>query len=179
MADARFMIYAFVALALSVVDFHFAVKAFRKQDKVGKALGWSASFAGLITLTYLASVCTRNAAMISLFSSLSFIGIDCLLVSLTYYVFLTVDIYGGEESRNTNTILMLLSVVDSMVMVVNIFTGVAVAFIPLEPYGVTYQMHTPYIVHLVFTYTMVVIILSILIFKIAQTPRQYRNRRFA
>ena len=176
MKDFRFIIYTVIALLLSAVDFQYAFKAFQKPDKVSRSLGWSASIAGLVTLAYLVSVWTRNPVLVSVFSSLTFIGIDCLLVSLIYYVFLTVGVYGHPVSRNTNMILRLLSVIDAGVMMANIFTGVAVTFGLLDPYGVTYQMKTPYIVHLVFTYTMVVMILIILIYKTAQTPRQYRNQ---
>ena len=34
--------YNVIALFLSAIDFYFAIMAFRKVEKVGKALGWSA-----------------------------------------------------------------------------------------------------------------------------------------
>ena len=176
MADAPLRMYTVIALVLSAVDINFAVKAFRKPDKVGKSMGWSASFAALITLAYLASTRTRDPALVSVCSTLEFIGIDFLLVCLTYYAFLATGIYDRAVSRNTNIILRLLATADSIVMCLNVFTGAAVTYDLLEPYGVAYQMKTPYIVHLVFAYTMVVIILSVLIFKSVQTPRQYRNQ---
>ena len=168
MADAPLRMYTVIALVLSAVDINFAVKAFRKPDKVGKSMGWSASFAALITLAYLASTRTRDPALVSVCSTLEFIGIDFLLVCLTYYAFLATGIYDRAVSRNTNIILRLLATADSIVMCLNVFTGAAVTYDLLEPYGVAYQMKTPYIVHLVFAYTMVVIILSVLIFKSAR-----------
>ena len=174
--DTRFAIYVIVALILSAVDLYFAFKARTKPDKLGRALGWSAVFAAVITLAYLISVCTRNEGIISTFSSLTFIGIDCLLVSLAYFAYLVTGIAKTRLSRTVNTALRLLAGADILVLAANVFNGAAVGFALLEPYGVGYQMKTPYVIHLVFDYAMVAIILAVLIYKSVHTPRQYRNQ---
>ena len=99
MTDFYFPIYTVIALILSAVDFHFAIKAFRKPDKVGRALGWSATFAGIITLAYLGSVHTRDLLLVSVCSNLTFISIEGMLVSLAYYAFLVTGISGKRSSR--------------------------------------------------------------------------------
>ena len=86
MAQNHMTVYTIVAVFLSAIDFYFAVKAFRKPDKIGKAMGWSAFFAGTITLAYLLSVSTTSPKQISVASSLTFAGIDWMLASLLYFV---------------------------------------------------------------------------------------------
>ena len=74
MANGYMVSYTLVAIILSAIDFCFAAKTFRKDEKVGKALGWSAFFAGVITLAYLLSVNAASGKLISTVekSSLSF-----------------------------------------------------------------------------------------------------------
>ena len=176
MTEFSFQIYTIIALLLSLVDFQFAMKAFRKREKVGRALGWSASFAGIITLAYLGSVHTTNGMLVSLCSNLSFISIDCMLVSLAYYAFLVTGLYGMRGSRAVNNTIRTFASLDILVMLVNIFTGLAVTFELESPVGIRYQMKTPYVIHLVFTYFIVVVTLIVLVYKSIKTPRKYRNQ---
>lgn len=169
-------IYTIIALILSIVDFCFARKAFVKPDKVGRALGWSAAFAGIITLTYLGSVHTKNATLVSVFSNLTFISVDCMLVSLAYYAFLVTGVNGIRGSRTVNDTIRTFAAADILSLLANIFTGAAVTFEIQSPFGVSYQMKALYIAHLVFTYFIVVITLIVLIYKSARTPRKYRNQ---
>ena len=176
MAVSFLQVYTIIALLLSVVDFHFAVKAFGKKEKVGRALGWCAMFAGVITLAYLGSVHAKDALLISICSNLSFISIDCMLVSLAYYAFLVTGVYGMHGSMVLNNIIRLFSALDILMLIINIFTGMAVTFEVLTPFGISYHMKTPYIIHLVFAYFIVVIALISLIHKSVLTPRKYRNQ---
>ena len=176
MTEFYFLIYTLIALLLSMVDFQFAVKAFRRQGKVGRALGWSAMSAGVITLAYLGSVHTTNPLLVSVCSNLTFISIDCMLVSLAYYAFLVTGLYRMKGSRIVNNTIRLLAAADMLVLLVNIFTGSAVTFERLDPVGVSYQMKTPYVIHLVFTYFIVVVTLIALIHKSVKTPHKYRNQ---
>lgn len=176
MTDLFFQGYTIIALALSLVDFYFSAKAFRKGDKVGRAMGWSALFAGIITLAYLGSVHTKDETLVSLCSSLTFIGIDCMLVSLANYAFLVTGLNRIRGSKAVNDIIRAFASLDILVLLVNIFTGVAVTFELQSPVGVNYQMKTPYVIHLVFSYFIIVVTLIVLIHKSVKTPRKYRNQ---
>ena len=176
MTEFFFLGYTIIALILSIVDFHFAVKAFRKTGKVGRAIAWSAAFACVITLAYLGSVHTANPALVSLCSNLTFISIDCMLVSLAYYAFLVTGLNSVRGSRAVNNIIRTFASMDILMLLVNIFTGVATTFERLDPVGIAYRMKTPYIIHLVFAYFIVVITLIVLIHKSLHTPRQYRSQ---
>ena len=176
MTDIYFRGYTIIALLLSLVDFYFAVKAFRRGDKVGRVVSWSAAFAGIITLAYLGSVHTANAALVSLCSNFTFISIDCMLVSLAYYAFLVTGINRLRGCVTVNNLIRIFASLDILMLIANLFTGVAVTFALQSPVGVSYQMKTPYIVHLVFNYFLVVVTLIVLIHKSAHTPRKYRNQ---
>ena len=140
MTEFFFLGYTIIALILSIVDFHFAVKAFRKTGKVGRAIAWSAAFACVITLAYLGSVHTANPALVSLCSNLTFISIDCMLVSLAYYAFLVTGLNSIRGSRAVNNIIRTFASMDILMLLVNIFTGVATTFERLDPVGIAYRM---------------------------------------
>ena len=176
MAEHYLIIYTIISFLLCGVDFYFAVKAFRKPNKIGRALGFSATSAGIITLAYVLSVNTSSDALVSVMSSVTFAGIDCLLVSLAYFAFLLPGLHRRRGSRAANTVLRTLASVDIIVMLVNIFTGIAVTYVRLNPVGIGYQMKTPYIIHLAYSYFMILVTLAVLINKCVHTPRQYRNQ---
>lgn len=174
MAHTYLKLYTVIAIVLSAIDFYFAIRAFRKPDKVGKALGWSAFFAGVITLAYLLSVNTTDPLIVSVASSLTFAGIDCMLASLLYFVFLVTRFY-NDGARFTMNAVRLLALLDALNMFVNINTRHAVDYVMLDPVGVAYRMKPLYVVHLIFTYCIVAAVLGLLIYKCVRTPRQYRN----
>ncbi len=177
MAQTYLLYYTLVSVALSMVDFHFAIKAFRKPEKVGRALGWSALFAGIITLAYLLSVNTKQPVLVSVASSLTFVGIDCMLVSVVYFCMLTTGIYGRRRGNELlNNAIRAFACFDIVVLLANIFTGSAVTFELVDPVGIRYRMNFLYVLHLVFTYVMVAISLAVLVIKSLSTPRQYRRQ---
>ena len=176
MAQTYMLSYTVLSIILAVTDYYFAVMAFKKDEKVGKALGWSAFFAGTITLAYLLSVNTTDTRLISVASSLTFVGIDWMLASLLYFVFLNTRLYRGRAARFAMNGVRLLALLDSLDLIANIATGHAVTYQPLDPVGISYRMKPPYIAHLIFTYGIVAGVLGLLIYKCAKTPRQYRNQ---
>ena len=176
MANSYMVSYTLAAIVLSAIDFYFAAKTFRKDEKVGKALGWSAFFAGVITLAYLLSVNTETPWLISVASSLTFVGIDCMLTSLLYFVYLATRLYNTRGARFFMNATRLLALLDSVNLIANIRTGHVVGYAPQDPVGVSYLMKPLYVVHLMFSYFLVAAVLALLIYKCVKTPRQYRNQ---
>lgn len=176
MAQTYMASYTFVAIVLAVIDFVFAVRTFKKDEKVGKAIGWSAFFAGVITLSYLLSVNSDAPRLISVSSSMTFAGIDCMLTSLLYFVYLSTRMYNNGRVRLFMNAMRLLALLDCVGLIANIYTGHAVDYARLEPVGVDYLMKPHYVIHLVFCYFLVLAVLVLLIRKCAQTPSQYRNQ---
>ena len=176
MASAFFKLYTLICILFAAFDFYYSYKAFRKPQRVGRAMGWTALFAGCITLAYLGSVSTHIPLVISICSSLYFISIDCMLVSLLRYAWLATRLHESHHNNAVMLVFRLLCLADILVLLINIPTGVAVGYIPLNPVGIAYDMKLPYFAHLALTYAMVATIAGILIYKSANTPKQYRGQ---
>ena len=170
--QTSFIIYSVIALGFSVFDFVMAFFSLKKPEKIGKALGLAAAFAGITTLSYLVSLTVKSPLMVSVASSVYFASIDWLLVSMAWFTLLITGLGSKWAVRITYTVATL----DTLVFVANIFTGCSVEYIPLDPLGIEYRMKLPYILHLIFTYLMVAGILYVLIYKCAHTPRQYMDQ---
>lgn len=166
-------VYTIVVGLFTLIDLSFVLLAFGKKERIGDALGFVAAFAGVIKLSYLCSISVRSQLLTSIMSSLCFIGIDWLLVFLVYFALLAT---GMQRSRRLFRIICGYALFDSLVLLVNIFTGVAVGYQPLVPVGIHYQMKPLYIAHLVFTYLLVGVILWILVAKCVRTPGEYRSQ---
>ena len=168
--------YTIVALFLAAIDIYFSVRAFRKPDRIGKALGLCALFAGEITLAYVLSVNTQDALWMSVTSSLCFAGIDWMLAALMFYACLATDTYRTKTVRTIMWTVRWLALIDTLVLLANIFAPIAVTFEALQPNGIAYHMKPLYVAHLVFTYLIILFTLAVLVNKSRRTPRQYRDQ---
>ena len=172
--------YTVLAVMLTVVDFNYCYQAYRKTEPAARYLCLSALFAGVITFSYLISIRTRNPFYMSVSSSVYFACIDWMLVSLVHFVyqFTKTDLAAG--ARVIRPIIRGYAAFDTLVMVINVFRPIAVEYVasgdPMTPY--VYRMHPLYILHLIFTYSLVIITLYILMRKAFTTPRQYRSQYF-
>lgn len=181
MSSAYMTTFTVLAVLLTVVDFNYCRQAYLKTGKIAQYLGLSSFAAGAVTAAYLVSLLAPSYAAMSVASSVYFAAIDWMLVSLVHYAYHFAQMPLNRGAKAIRRVICGYAVFDSAVMVVNIFSEIAVSFVrpqgdPLSPY--VYQMKPLYILHLVFTYTLVVFVLYILIKKSANTPRQYRNQYF-
>lgn len=169
-------IYTVVALCLTAFDFFIAVRAFRRPERIAKALGLCALFAGEITLAYVLSVNTDNPLWMSVASSLCFAGIDWMLAVLMFFALLVTKLYTRRVTRVVMWSVRGLALVDTLVLLSNIFTRAVVTYEALDPVGITYHMKPLYVAHLVFTYAIIAMTLGVLIYKSARTPLEYRDQ---
>lgn len=181
MSSAYMTTFTVLAVLLTVVDFNFCRQAYLKTGKIAQYLGLSSFAAGAVTAAYLVSLLAPSYAAMSVASSVYFAAIDWMLVSLVHYAYHFTQMPLNRGAKAIRRVICGYAVFDSAVMFMNIFGEIAVSFVrpqgdPLSPY--VYQMKPLYILHLVFTYTLVVFVLYILIKKSANTPRQYRNQYF-
>ena len=171
-----FQMFIFIAIVFGVVDCYYAWKSFKRQDRLGRALGWTALFAGFITAAYLVSVSTSDQRLMAAFSGLYFSSVDCMLVSLILYVSLITRLDGRDWHWRALTAFRMLCVADILVMLINIPTGIAVQYAPADPIGVSYIMKPLYYVHLILCYAMIAFAAGTLIYKALHTSRQYRSQ---
>lgn len=176
MQQTYLMIYTVVALCLAIFDFSIAIRAFRKPERIAKALGLCAVFAGEITLAYVLSVNTTNALWVSVASSFCFAGIDWMLAVLMFFALLMTKLYTRRVTRTVMWTVRALALADTLALISNIATHAVVTYERLDPVGITYHMKPLYVAHLVFTYLIIAATLAVLIYKSSRTPPEYRDQ---
>lgn len=177
--DLLFMTgYTLISILLSAADIYIAGKAFQRKQRMGNALGMVGVFAASTTLFYLCSVNAGRSAFMSFASSAYFISIDWMLAALIYFVYMFME---AQKTRTGKIVLIaipVLACLDSIVLMVNVPTEIAVSYVPLHPFGIDYVMKPLYLMHLGFTYAMTALVLLALIGKCLRTPHLYRDQYY-
>ena len=178
MGSALLTSYLIIAMGLAIFDFYYGCKAFHKPEAIGKYLGYSAIAAGIVTVSYVISIWSDNYIQVSVASSIYFAGIDWMLVSLVHFVYHITDSQFLKSSSTVRRFIRGFALFDTIVLIINIFSEISVHYVKRDTQIAvySYDMKPLYIMHLVFTYTLVLIILGILGRKAVKTPRQYRNQ---
>ena len=168
-----FSIFCFL---LGVVDFVIVGKAFRQQNETGRWLGFAAAAAEIVTFSYLCSIITTNYRSVSISSSIYFSGIDWMLFFLLQFVCSFVGIRKGPKIRMALLAFAGYAVFDTGIMAVNPFMEIAVHYTPGYPVGAPflYEIKPLYLLHLLFTYTLIAAALLILAYKSMKMPKQFR-----
>ena len=178
MSNLYLFCYTLIAILLSALDLFIAFRAFRKKEKIGRYLGYSALFSGAITLSYLIGIRASGYRVMSFFTSVYFAGIDCMLVSLMHFVVFYTEMQSSRQVMLARNGIRIWAAFDVLVMLFNFVEEIAVEYVPQEgmivAYG--YSMKPLYILHLVFTYVTVVMIVALLFYKRAKTPRRYSGQ---
>ncbi len=170
--------FSAVSVLVLVIDFQFAYLSFHKAEETGKYLGLAAFAAGIVTSSYVISIRTSSYMLRSITSSIYFICIDWMLISLVCFTYLFTERHRTKESRCMKKVIAAAATFDSVVLFINIFNEIAVSYVPIDSVIVsfTYGMKPLYILHLVFTYLLIAFTIYILGVKISKTPRQYQNQ---
>ncbi len=170
--------FAVVAVLVAIFDIYYGYRAFQKKEEFGKYLGLSAVAAGIVTIAYLCSILANSYVNVSIASTIYFVGIDWMLVSLTHFTYRFTDTHLEKSGSHIRRIIRGVAIFDTLVLFVNIFWEISVHYAPaassLAPYQ--YEMKPLYIMHLAFTYTLVGLTLFVLFNKGRKTPSQYRNQ---
>ena len=172
-------LYTVLSVVLILTDFNFCFLAIKKSDDRAKYLWLTAFAAGVVTLSYLVSVLSTSYLLMSVSTSIYFLCIDWMLISMIFFVYHFTRMHREREARIIKHVLGVLGTLDTLVMIINIFSEIAIGYVKhdpgaLSPYG--YQIKPLYIGHLVFTYLMVVFIVFLLVRKMFLTPRQYQKQ---
>ena len=165
MNSAYMTVFTVLAVLLTVVDFNYCRQAYLKTGKIAQYLGLSSFAAGAVTASYLVSLLAGSYTVMSVASSIYFASIDWMLVSLVLYAYHFTQMHLNWGAKLIRRAICGYALFDSAVMFVNIFNEITVSFArpaenPLAPY--VYQMKPLYVMHLVFTYILVVFVLYIL-----------------
>ncbi len=173
-----FIEYIIASLVFAALDVLLAVMSFRKRGVLGKALGATCVGCALVDLSYLVSVCVENAFLYSCMSSLYFVSVDLMLMSLVIFV---LNFCKFKITKMGNIHFAVASIyvgIEIVLFAVNPFKDFVISYIPraTEFAKYSYDMHIPYYAHLVFCYMLVATVVFFLVLRLIQVPWEYKRQ---
>ena len=170
--------YIRISVIIALMDVFLAIKSFQKEGTTGRPLGFACLGAAVVDISYLISILSGEYLRMSIMSSIYFVTIDIMLLCLLVF---TVYFTRGRFTRSGKFLLgmaTLYAAFEVLVFAINPFCEIAVHYIPRNTViaRYSYQMEPLYVMHLLFTYTLVVVVVYLLLRKMLRIPRQYRNQ---
>ena len=157
------------------MDLYLGVLSIRKNRTTGRYLGLACIGAAIVDLSYLISILSDSYLCMSVMSSI-YIDIDFMLLNLVAFtVYFTKGSF-VNWGKKAMRLAVFYAVFEVIVFSVNPFCEIAVHYVKrntqIAQYA--YQMLPLYWMHLIFSYTMVAVVLLLLLKKMKRTPREYR-----
>lgn len=171
------VVYSIISILFAVADLFLAGYSLKKTGKTGRYLGFACIGAAVVDISYLVSILNDSYFLVSLMSSIYFVSIDWMLVSLLIFAgYFTRHVMSGPD-RIALRVILACAAVDSLILMVNPFHEIAIGYefrgTVLASYG--YRMMLLYDLHLVFTYILILLILILLMLKAIHVPSDYRR----
>ena len=169
-------IYAKISILIALADVVLAVMARRKNRTTGQFLSYACLGAAVVDISYLVSILNDDYMCVSVMSSVYFVNIDLMLLSLLVF---TVCFTRGEFTRKGRIVFgaaLLYTAFEMVVFAINPFCEIAVHYVRHDTLitKYSYEMKTLYWMHLLFTYSLVAAVLVLMIRKMCRIPREYR-----
>ena len=170
--------YIEISVLIAVADGILAIKSILKNRTTGRYLGFACAGAAVVDISYLISILNNDYRCVSVMSSIYFVNIDVMLICLLIF---TVYFTKGEFTKSGKTAIafsIFYAIFEAVVFAINPFYEIAVHYVRRDTYiaKYSYQMKPLYWMHLVFTYSLVAVILILLIRKLRRIPREYRSQ---
>ena len=168
--------YTMISILIAVVDGFLAIKSFQKNKTTGRFLGYACAGAAVVDISYLVSILNDDYLCMSVMSSVYFVTIDVMLLCLLVF---TVYFTKGKFTRTGKTLIrlsVLYTIFEIVVFAINPFYEIAIHYVQRNTLiaKYSYQMRPLYVMHLLFTYTLVVVVVVLLIRKMCSIPKEYR-----
>ena len=168
--------YIMISILIALVDAVLAIKSFQKNKTTGRFLGHACTGAAVVDISYLVSILNDDYLCMSVMSSIYFVTIDVMLLCLLVF---TVYFTKGKFTKAGNTFLglsVLYTAFEIVVFSINPFYEIAIHYVPRNTLiaKYSYQMRPLYVIHLLFTYTLVIVVVVLLIRKMCSIPKEYR-----
>ena len=168
--------YIMIFILIALVDAVLAIKSFQKNKTTGRFLGHACTGAAVVDISYLVSILNDDYLCMSVMSSIYFVTIDVMLLCLLVF---TVYFTKGKFTKAGNTFLglsVLYTAFEIVVFAINPFYEIAIHYVPRNTLiaKYSYQMRPLYVIHLLFTYTLVIVVVVLLIRKMCSIPKEYR-----
>ena len=168
--------YIKISILIALVDAVLAIKSFQKNRTTGRFLGFACAGAAVVDISYLISILNDEYLCMSIMSSIYFVTIDVMLLSLLVF---TVYFTKGKFTKSGKTLMglsILYTAFEVVVFAINPFYEIAIHYVRRNTFiaKYSYQMRPLYVMHLLFTYTLVVVVVFLLIRKMCSIPKEYR-----
>ena len=168
--------YIEISILIALADGILAIKSILKNKTTGRYLSFACAGAAVVDISYLISILNNDYRCVSVMSSIYFVNIDIMLVCLLIF---TVYFTKGKFTKTGKTAIgfsILYTAFEAVVFAINPFYEIAIHYVRRDTYiaQYSYQMKPLYWMHLIFTYTLVAVILILLIRKQRRIPREYR-----
>lgn len=162
--------YITVSIIIALLDAMLAIKSFRKNRNTGRFLGYACAGAAVVDVSYLISILNDDYLCMSIMSSIYFVMIDVMLLTLLVF---TVYFTKGRFTKNGRRFMLLscaYALFEVVVFAINPFHEIAVHYVRRNTFiaKYSYQMEPLYQLHLVFTYTLVAVVVILLIRKMCR-----------
>ena len=168
--------YFYISILIALVDIILSKKSIQKNNTTGRYLGYACAVAAVVDISYLISILNDSYLCMSVMSSIYFASIDIMLVCLLIFTIYFTKGKFTETGKKALRIIALYTLFEIIVFAVNPFFEIAIHYIPRNTIiaKYSYQMEPLYVMHLIFTYSLVVVILVLLIRKLYRIPTEYR-----
>ena len=170
--------YIKISILIAVIDIILSIKSIQKNSTTGRYLGFACAGAAVVDISYLISILNDSYLCMSITSSIYFVSIDfmlvCLLISTIYFTKRKFD----SKRKFALKLVVGYSLFEVIVFAINPVREIAIHYVRRDTIiaKYSYQMMPLYWLHLVFTYSLVAVILILLIRKQHQIPREYRSQ---
>lgn len=124
--------YIVISIIIAATDILLAVKSFKKNKTTGRFLGFACMGAAIVDISYLISIISGSYMCMAAMSSIYFISIDFMLVSLLIFtVYFTKGKFSGYGKWMV-AFCFLYCIYELIVFAVNPFMEIAIEYKPRD-----------------------------------------------
>lgn len=170
--------YIKISILIAVIDIILSIKSIQKNSTTGRYLGFACAGAAVVDISYLISILNDSYLCMSITSSIYFVSIDFMLVCLLIFTIYFTKRKFDSKRKFALKLVVGYSLFEVIVFAINPVREIAIHYVRRDTIiaKYSYQMMPLYWLHLVFTYSLVAVILILLIRKQHQIPREYRSQ---
>lgn len=171
------IVFVITSLVLGVMDVVISMRAIRKGGFIGKKLAYTSFGCGYLVFIYLLRTCISDYTLFSWLTSAYYIGMDVMLLFMTSFVANLVELKKTSAYRVVAIALISLAAIDSVGFLVNPVLEIWTGFAPSPLYNkFRLAVHGPFYFHVVFSSSMVVLSLVLLVQKWWKVAEDYKRR---
>lgn len=171
-------IYTAVTTLFALANISLGVLSLRHRGRAGASLGMTAFYCAWVELSYLISALSSGYFAFSLSSSIYFIGVDLMLISLLEFSAAFSQYVNTKLFRHLRRLVNLYGVIDIVAFLVNPFREISISYASTGAIlpSFEYVMFLMYKMHLVYTYAIVLCSVLMLVNRLRRVPREYRKQ---